>query len=450
MLRQRLTKRANAMQRCVLGVWLLLSMPVFAQADGPSVLTLEQALDTARSHQPLLRRARALAEGADAAADMARAPLLPQLNATASYQRTTANFVARPGAVPQSFSGNPVDPDFDTFNFFSASATASQLIYDFGLSRGSYRAARETARAEAASQEVTARSVELSVRTAFFQARAARALLEVARATYANQERHREQTQAFVSVGSRPEIDLAQVRTDVANARVQLIQAENAYEIGKAQLNQAMGVERSTSYEVADETLPPVPEEGASIEALQAVAIEARPELVALERRARAQKLLSRSTKGAYGPSLGVASTISEAGVKLNDMTWNWNAGVTLSWPLLSGGLTHAQTRQTRAGFLGVSAELDALRQQVRLQLEQTRLGVRSARAVVEAAEEALINARERLRLAEGRYEAGVGSAIELGDAQLSLTAAEAQRVRADYDLAVARAQLLNALGRPR
>jgi len=438
------------MGRCLDGLWLLLLTPALAVADAPSVITLEQALSTARTNQPQLRQARALAEGADAAADGARAALLPQVNATASYQRTTANFVARPGAVPQSVTTNRVEPDFDTFNFFSAGATASQLIYDFGLTRGSYRAAKETARAEQATEAVTTRAIELSVRSAFFQARAAKSLLEVARASYDNQQRHREQTQAFVSVGTRPEIDLAQVRTDVANARVQLIQAENSYEIAKAGLNQAMGVERSTAYEVADETLPPVLEEDATIETLQAIAIESRPELVALERRAQAQKLLSSATKGAYGPSLGVSTTIAEAGVKLNDLTWNWNAGVTLNWPLLSGGLTNAQARQARAGFLGVSAQLDTLRQQVRFQLEQTRLGVRSAKAVVEAAEEALVNARERLKLAEGRYAAGVGSAIELGDAQLSLTAAEAQRVRADYDLASARAQLIHALGRPR
>ncbi len=59
------------------------------------------------------------------------------------------------------------------------------------------------------------------------------------------------------------------------------------------------------------------------------------------------------------------------------------------------------------------------------------------------------MNARLRLKLAEGRYEAGVGSAIELGDAQVALTHAGAQRVQAQFNLSTARAQLLAALGRP-
>jgi outer membrane protein len=50
--------------------------------------------------------------------------------------------------------------------------------------------------------------------------------------------------------------------------------------------------------------------------------------------------------------------------------------------------------------------------------------------------------------LAEGRYDAGVGNVIELGDAQVALTSAEVQAVQADYNISSARAQLLNALGR--
>ena len=110
--------------------------------------------------------------------------------------------------------------------------------------------------------------------------------------------------------------------------------------------------------------------------------------------------------------------------------------------------LVHAQVREAEANAAGAVAQLDILRQQIRLDLDQARLAVRAARESVGAAQEALINARERLRLAEGRYETGVGSVIELGDAQVALTSAAAQAVQADDRLATARAQLLHALGR--
>jgi outer membrane protein len=94
-----------------------------------------------------------------------------------------------------------------------------------------------------------------------------------------------------------------------------------------------------------------------------------------------------------------------------------------------------------------VQAQRDALRQQVRLEVERAQLSVHAARESVTAADEALLNARERLRLAEGRYRAGVGNIIELSDAQLSATNAAVQRVQAAYDLATARTELARSLG---
>jgi len=73
---------------------------------------------------------------------------------------------------------------------------------------------------------------------------------------------------------------------------------------------------------------------------------------------------------------------------------------------------------------------------------------VRGAKAGGVAADEAIANAREQLRLAEGRYAGGLGNAIELGDAQIAFTGAAAQAVQARYNLATARAQLAAALGK--
>ena len=79
--------------------------------------------------------------------------------------------------------------------------------------------------------------------------------------------------------------------------------------------------------------------------------------------------------------------------------------------------------------------------------LVQGRLAVRGAKSSIGGAEEALANAREQLRLAEARYQTGQGSIIELADAQVAYTTAEAQEVSARYSLASARAQLLTAMG---
>ncbi len=84
----------------------------------------------------------------------------------------------------------------------------------------------------------------------------------------------------------------------------------------------------------------------------------------------------------------------------------------------------------------------------MRFDVDQAQLMVRADKIAIDAARDALTNAREQLRLAEGRYSAGVGSIIELGDAQVALQNAGAQLVTAQFNLSTARAQLLTALGK--
>jgi hypothetical protein len=279
------------------------------------------------------------------------------------------------------------------------------------------------------------------------QARARRALVRVARDTLVNQRLHQKQIEGFVQVGTRPPIDLAQARTDVANAELQLIRAENDYLTARAQLNQAMGVHRPVDFEVAEETLPPVPGEDGSGEALVQRALGSRPELRALAGQQKSQQQLVRAARGAYFPALGVGLGVSETGDALDDLQLNWSAGVTLTWSLFSGLQTRSEVRQARATLTALEAQTEAEALQIRLEVITAALGVRGAKAAIVAAEEARRNARERLRLAEGRYAPGVGSGIELSDAQTAATQAEAQVIQAEFDLASARARLLAALG---
>jgi outer membrane protein len=152
--------------------------------------------------------------------------------------------------------------------------------------------------------------------------------------------------------------------------------------------------------------------------------------------------------RGDYGPTVSATAAAVEGGTGLDRLVPNWSVGAVMSWPLFQGGFTRGQVHEARANLANVVAQLDALRLQVQVDVQQAQLGVRGAKAGGIAAQEAIVNAREQLRLAEGRYSGGLGNAIELGDAQVAFTNAAAQAVQARYNLATARAQLLTALGK--
>jgi outer membrane protein len=279
--------------------------------------------------------------------------------------------------------------------------------------------------------------------------RARKDLVTVAQDTLNNQLRHLHQIEGFVRVGTRPEIDLAQARTDEANARVMLINAENNYETSKAQLNQTIGIERSTDYEVGNETLPPFPGEDEPTEPLLDRALKARPEFISIEQSVRAQRYIISSVKGLYFPSFLLGASFTDNGISLDGLTWNWSAQLQVQWNIFQGLLTKSQSREANYNLVAIEAQRDGLRQSVRLEVEQARFFLRGAKAALIAAGEALENARIRLRLAERRYQTGVGDVIELGDAQLALTAAAAQEVTARFNVAIGRAQLIKAIGGP-
>jgi outer membrane protein len=425
----------------------LIVLTAAAPAAPPRILTLDQALETARAQQPQLRQAAAATQAALANSDVAMASLLPQVSGSASYQRSTANFTARPGSLPGGIGGGGTSQSWATFDYFNLGLSASQLLYDFGQSRSRWRSAQASADSQRTSERSTLEQVLFAVRTAYFQARAAKSAVTVAVDTLANQQKHLGQIEGFVEVGTRPEIDLAQAKTEVANAQVQLIAAQTDYAIAKAQLNQAMGVEASTNFDVEDEAQPPVAGEDEATDVLLDEALKARPEIAALADQIRAQELTVRAIRGALGPSLVFSTGFSDAGQQPSSLAWNWDAALGLSVPIFQGGQTRAQIRQAEANLAAVQSQAEGERLQVRLEVEQALLTVRAARTALVATGEALVNAKERLRLAEGRYETGVGSIIELGDAQLALTSAAYQEVQAEYKLAQARAGLIRALG---
>jgi outer membrane protein TolC len=126
---------------------------------------------------------------------------------------------------------------------------------------------------------------------------------------------------------------------------------------------------------------------------------------------------------------------------------WLW--GVTLTFPLFDDILTVAQVGEAKANLRGLQAQEENLRQQVTLEVRQSMLNVQQAEESVRVSEATVGQARENLTIAEGRYSAGVGNIIELTDAQVLLTSAQANSIQALATYKTAVAQLEKAVNQP-
>ncbi len=414
--------------------------------DAPP-LTLDDALRIAFGGQPSIILARATTAASWARADEARAPLLPQLNGSASYQRTTGNYAPRPSSIPNSVPIN-IDNSFKTFNYVNFGLTLSQYIWDFGVTTDRWRSFKSTARQTGLTEKTTVATVTAQRAHCILHCahrsragrRRARDLRRSGETSSADRRRRPRGTTAAHRPLYRPR-EPRDRRVAAHHLREQLRDRE-----GAARAHRRYGWKSDLRH--PERRDPDGRRRRPPTEALLPEAEKARPDLLQLVEQLRGQKLNISSAKGAYGPSIGAGASLTDAGTEFDKLGWNWSVSATATWSLFSGLLTYSQVKEQKLILTGVEAQVRQMRQQIRFDVEQARLAVNANKANTRATQEALDNARAQLKLAEGRYAQGLGNIVELSDAQAAVTTAAGNRAQADLNLAIARSQLLRALGR--
>lgn len=467
-------------------VCLLFTLTHPARAASPAPLpglTLDEAVAIARANHPHARAQRAQLEIVRARFEQARSGFLPGLTGSFAYNPQTANFNATPGfrrftarptqnGIDQVLDvsgtlinaqcivdmGNcsparPTPPppiSYEMFTYWTAGVGVAWTLFDWGRTYYAYRAASSNVEAQQLGVEAATAQVVLDVKLSFYGQLAAQAAVAVAEEALATQQRHAEQARTFYSVGARTKIDVASAESDVAAAELTLVRARGNLEAARAILAAALGLPSWRSYELVAPEEPadtPVPDEQPAFDE----ALRSRPEPRAIERQARAAENTWRSVRGAFLPQLVLNAGPTWAGTDITKLTPNISATLLLTFPVV-GGMNPfaiaAQLHEARGNRELYRAQAAQAANEVRLETAQARAQVQSARQAVLSSRKLVLAARQRRDLAEGRYQAGVGSILELSDAQLVFINARFQEVQANLDEAEARARLERALGR--
>ena len=431
------------MIRC-LPLVVLLATPALAQPQ-QEVLTLEKAIEIAQRVQPTLAQSRAAIEIARGRVDLARVARRP--TATLSATAGVGSSPARPCAAPNEdmTCGGFFDPAAST----GLGAQASWRIYDFGQTSAAIRAAELSAEAAAVAIQTDTQDIRTAVEVAYLEAVARQRLIGVAETTVKSEETHLDQARKFVAAQAKDPIEVVQAQARAANAKSALAQAQSANAIALANLRAAIGWLDATRAPVVANNWPTPPEQDpVQLVTLVEEARKQRTEIAVLEKQIAAEEASLDAAVASRRPVLS-ASASTQWGPDSND--WSpeptWSAGITLSWQLFDGGRARAEQRIARANVVSAKAQRDALLVSLTSQLELARAQIVANRANVTASSEAVTAARAQLKLAEARYTQGLGSQIELADAQTAVTTAEGNLVQAEWQLAEAWAQLRRALG---
>ena len=421
---------------CYAFFFFLFSVPLHAQLTGvfPESLTQEQAVTLAIMHHPSLRGAEAATRSASAGVTQAQSNYFPMLNVSAGGTRTG-------GAAP-------INPAFRvpilTYNNYITALSLQQNLYDFGKTSGRVSANEELMDASFTDFQATRDSVIANVQLAYINFVQSIRVVKVDSESVAQAEEHLKQSQAFYSVGTRPQYDVTTAEVNLANANVALITGRNQVRVAKLQLENAIGMYSTTHYTVHDSLETPA--FAVTLDSAKAVANESRPELRSAQARYVSAQSSVSATRAQHLPtvSLNGGWTWSSFDFPLQS---KWNAGFTLSMPIFEGFAISAQVEQAEAVVDEVHAGLDELMEGVMLQVEQNYLSLKEAQERIDASKKLVTQAKENLKLAEGRYNSGVGSPIEITDAQVTLSNAQITSIQALADYNSSLIRLRQAMG---
>jgi len=450
---------------------LLAALSGRAAAQAPDTVTLGDAIAEALARNPSVRQARAAVTVADGQVREAWAQALPDVNATASYQR---NFLVQEQIFE--FNGEVVRARFGFENNWAAGFTVTQPLFQVDViigvgAAGRYRALeRERARG-------TSQSVVTGVRQAYLSALAQ---LELARLNESSVQRIREtlaETQARFRSGLTSEYDVLRFEVQLANLEPQLRRAQDALAAAKRSLLIAMGRPADGDIEIVGRlvevnVLDPAANtpdnamlialsgpmlDSTAIDTALAAALAARTDVrqaalgIAVEEARvkveRAQLFPKVSLFGAYNylaQDPGSPSFFGESAEYRTPAAWG---GIRIELPIFRGFREYARIQQARAGVEQNRVSLALAREQAVNDLRTLTAALGETRARVASQARAVAQARRGYQIATAEYREGLGSQLQVTDAELALRESEYNYALAVFDHLIARADLDAALG---
>jgi outer membrane protein len=409
-----------------------------AQPQPPSFpLTFQQAIQHALNNYPAIQASMARVSAQEAGVDLARTAYLPRLDYGLQINRATRNNVAGlllPGTPVPAISG----PVSESTSFSSIWGSANGLLlsweaFDFGLRGTSIDLAKTLVTRANAGAAFTRLDVGVTTADAFLRFAAAQETVRAARANVERQEVFANSVATLVKNQLRPGADDSRAQAELALARIQLIQAEQAEQISRANLAQWLGVSAADVHISAAPLLARSPASPAAIPSAATHPL-AETQMAIVESSRAIQRVLGRSfvprlsLQTAYslrGTGVAPSGAIAGGTRGLGFDTPNWALGLTATFPLLDWFSIRERTQIEAHNERAELATYDRVVRELSAQAEQARAELDATRRIAENTPIQLAAARVLEQQSRARYDAGLATIIEVADSQRLLLQAE-------------------------
>jgi outer membrane protein len=407
-------------------------------------ISVSRAIDVALCRNPNTRAAWAAAHQQAAALGAAESAWLPDVGATGSLERSFGPHQDESGLITSS--------DQTTRD---AAVNLTWTLYDFGNRDGRIRSARHLLDAAAATaSSITQQTISMVVQN-YYSVLAADAGLAAAQTTEDTAKRSWDIAKALREGGIATLADVLQSETAYEEAELTRVQAAQTVQTSRGALSVVMGLPANQPLKLAAETMPAqMPALSARMEDLMAEALRQRPDLAAARAEVDAAIADITVARAAGRPSISVGAGrtyLSEtpiAGSIGPDSERYSQVGINITVPLFSGFSVGYGVRQAQAALQSRQANADQIRLNVSLDVWNAYYALDSANQQLSTTSTLVTTAESNQDVAVGRYQAGVGTIIDLLTAQTAAASARQFRITSELSWRVARAQLALALGR--
>lgn len=387
-------------------------------------LSLADVVHLALCNNPQTREAWANARGQEAQLGINRSGYFPGISASVSTYRNSPNTNQR-----------------------SLGLNVSYLLFDFGERAANLENAHQLYAAASASRDATVQTVFLSAVQAYFQVLASRAALEAATEAETAAAHSHAAAAARYQVGAATPADRLQAKTAWSQATLARISATGTLRKAEGALANLLGLPANQIIGLAPTAGTAVPQAFEDeVAALIAEAKRRRPDLAAAEAQLQASRASADAVRAAGLPKISLNASTTQ--LNTDGYTSHGSSmSVNVSVPLFTGYATTYRVQAAQAQAEAQQQRSEGLARQVELEVWNAYHTLLTATQTLRASADLLHSAEQAQRVAAGRYDAGVGSMLEVLNAQSALANARQQSIQARYDWSLGRAALAQAMG---
>ncbi|OYE01882.1 TolC family protein [Nostoc sp. 'Peltigera membranacea cyanobiont' 232] len=410
--------------------------------QGNQPITLAQALELARRNNHDLQVSILQLERSRAAVREAQAALLPTLGVSADITRSqsASSQLQDELSRQQGFPSNTGSPSTG----FNGQAQLTYNLYTSGNREATIRQAEEQERSDELAVETQYETIRLNVATDYYNLQQADEQVRISQSAVQNSAASLRDAESLERAGVGTRFDVLRSQVTLANSQQNLTNAISQQQIARRQLATRISLAQSVNISAAD----PVQLAGLwnqTLEQTIVLAFQNRSELQQQLAQRNISEQQRRQALSALGPQVSLVASYSLLD-QFNDsvsVTDGYSVGVRASLSLYDGGAARARASQAKANIAIAETQFAEQRNQIRFQVEQAYSNQQSSLENVQTSNTALEQAREALRLARLRFQAGVGTQTDVINSENDLTQAEGNRVTAilGYNRALAQLQ---------